>query len=151
MAVEKSRVLFLCAHNAARSQIAEALLRHHAGDRFEARSAGLDPTAVHPLVREVLAERAIDTRGLRAKSVREFLGGPSVRYAIVLCQERSASCPRIYPFATRTLYWPVADPVEGADEQGAVRERFRRVRDAIEARLRAWLAENDAPMAMVGS
>jgi arsenate reductase (thioredoxin) len=145
MATEKPRVLFLCAHNAARSQVAEALLRHHASDRFEACSAGLDPTGVHPLVHDVLAEANVDTHGLRAKSVREFLGNRGVRYAVVLANEPSDSCPRIYPFATQTFHWPIPDPTaaDGAEDQ--TRERFRAVRDEIDARLRAWLSEREAP------
>lgn len=70
----KLRVLFLCTHNAARSQIAEALLRHLAGDRFEVVSAGLEPTEVHPLTREVLKERGIATSALRAKGGAGFSG-----------------------------------------------------------------------------
>jgi arsenate reductase len=143
MATEKPRVLFLCAHNAARSQVAEALLRHLASDRFEASSAGLDPTGVHPLVVDVLKEANVDTRGLRAKSVREFLGNRGVRYAIVLADEPSESCPRIYPFATQTFHWPIPDPA--APDESHARERFRAVRDEIGSRLRAWLDEVEAP------
>ena len=142
MAAEKPRVLFLCAHNAARSQIAEALLRHLAHDRFEACSAGLDPTGVHPLVQTVLEEASVDAGGLRAKSVREFLGSRGVRYAVVLSQEAHDSCPRIFPFATRTFRWPIPDPVAAADEAP---ERFRAVRDDIAARLRNWLDTLETP------
>lgn len=144
MAAEKPRVLFLCAHNAARSQMAEALLRHLADDRFEACSAGLAPAGVHPLALDVLAEAEIDTLGLRAKSVREFLGSRGVRYAIVLSQERSEGCPRIFPFATQTLRWPIPDPIAAGGEDDATRESFRAVRDEIEARLRAWLGMTEA-------
>lgn len=70
----KTRVLFLCTHNAARSQMAEALLRHIAGDSFEVSSAGLEPTEVHPLTLEVLRERGIETAALQAKGVRVFMG-----------------------------------------------------------------------------
>lgn len=71
---EKQRVLFLCTHNAARSQVAEALLRHYAGARFDACSAGLEPTEVHPLTRRVLAEMGIDSSALRAKDIKGLLG-----------------------------------------------------------------------------
>jgi arsenate reductase len=145
MAAEKPRVLFLCAHNAARSQMAEALLRHFASDRFEACSAGLAPNGVHPLALDVLAEAEIDTMGLRAKSVREFLGGRGVRYAIVLSQEQSEGCPRIYPFATKTLRWPIPDPTVVDGGNGDTRERFRAVRDDIAARLREWLGATETP------
>lgn len=75
----KRMVLFLCTHNAARSQMAEVLLRHLAGDRFEVASAGLAPTVVHPLTRQVLTEAGLDAGGLRAKGVGEFLSQASVR------------------------------------------------------------------------
>jgi arsenate reductase len=137
----KQGVLFLCTHNAARSQMAEALLRHLAGDRFEVYSAGLEPTAVHPLTREVLTEAGIDGSGLQAKRVNEFLGKASVQYAIVVCTEAEWKCPRFFPFAARNLRWPFEDPVQvsGADAERLA--TFRRVRDAIEARLRTWLTE----------
>jgi arsenate reductase len=137
MAAEKPRVLFLCAHNAARSQMAEALLRRMAGDRFEVCSAGLDPTEVHPLALAVLDEAGVETGRLHAKGVREFLGGRGVRYAILLCQEETDACPRIFPFAARTLVWPLPDPSMG---DGPALERFRETRDAITRRLEAWLA-----------
>jgi arsenate reductase len=72
--VDTTRVLFLCTHNAARSQMAEALLRHYGGSRFEVSSAGLAPTAVHAFTRTVLEEIGVDTRMLHAKSLSEFLG-----------------------------------------------------------------------------
>ena len=147
MGPEKPRVLFLCAGNAARSQMAEAMLRHLADDRFEACSAGLDPGGVHPLAIDVLAEAEIDTGGLRAKSVREFLGSRGVRYAIVLAETPSASCPRIFPFATQTFHWPVSDPA-ASDDSGEARDRFRAVRDDIAARLREWLRTLEGPAAL---
>lgn len=137
----KPTVLFLCTHNAARSQMAEALLRHLAGDRFVVASAGLDPTAVHPLTRQVLVEAGIDVSGLHAKGVNTFLGKASVQYAIVVCGEEEWRCPRFFPFAVGNLYWPFADPqrVEGPPEERL--QAFRNVRDAINARIRAWLRE----------
>jgi protein-tyrosine-phosphatase len=93
---KKPRVLFLCTHNAARSQIAEALLRKYAGHRFEAISAGLEPTDVHPLTRQVLEEIGVDHGPLRAKGAREFLGRTSVRYAIIVCQRVEPNAPRCF-------------------------------------------------------
>ena len=138
---DKPRVLFVCTHNAARSQMAEALLRQHAGERFEASSAGLDPTEVHPLTRQVLAEVGVEASGLFAKPLRDFLGRASVRYAIIVCQRAEESCPRIFPFATRTLVWSFDDPaaLEGSGERQLA--KFRRVRDEIDGRIRQWLRE----------
>jgi arsenate reductase len=137
----KSTVLFLCTHNAARSQMAEALLRHLAGDRFEAYSAGLEPTAVHPLTRQVLTEAGVDVSGLQAKGVNEFLGKASVRYAIVVCTEAEWQCPRLFPFAVGNMRWPFEDPVQVSGTDAERLAAFRGVRDAIEARLRTWLTE----------
>ena len=143
MTIARARVLFLCTHNAARSQMAEAFLCHYGGDRFEACSAGLEPTEVHPLTREVLQEIGIDVSGLRAKGLNEFLGRARVRYAIIVCERVNRNCPHVYPFATRTFYWPFEDP---ADSEGSVEERlatFRRVRDQIADRVRGFLLQGE--------
>jgi len=136
----KPCVLFLCTHNAARSQIAEALLRYHAGDRYGACSAGVEPTEVHPLTRAVLEEVGIGATALRSKPIAEFLGRTRVRTAIVVCAQAAESCPRLFPFTTELLQWPFDDPsrVEGSPELQLA--AFRRTRDAIDSRLREWLA-----------
>lgn len=138
---EKPRVLFLCTHNAARSQIAEALLRRYAGDRFEAASAGLNPTEVHPLTRQVLKEVGVNPEPLHAKGTRDFLGRVSVRYAIIVCQRAEARCPQVFPFAVQTLRWTFDDPTEPQGSPELQLAKFRRVRDEIDARLKAWLRE----------
>jgi arsenate reductase (thioredoxin) len=134
-------LLFVCTHNAARSQMAEALLRHHAGDRFEATSAGFDPSDVHPLARHVPAEIGVDSTGLRAKPTQEFLGRKAVRYAIIVCKQTEERCPRVFPFTTGTLYWAVDDPAVAAHTPEVQLAAFRHVRDEIDVRLRAWLRE----------
>ncbi len=136
---DKPLVLFVCTHNAARSQIAESLLRKCAGDRFEVASAGFHPTDVHPLTRQVLAEVGIDGSDLRAKGTREFLGKVAVRSAIIVCARAEAECPRIYPFAMETLHWVFDDPArfEGSPELQLA--KFRHVRDEIDSRIQAWL------------
>lgn len=140
-AAAKPYVLFLCTHNAARSQMAEVLLRKHAGARFEAGSAGFQPTEVHPLTQKVLQEIGEDVHALRAKGLNEFLGRTQVRYAIIVCEEDEASCPRVYPFALRSERWPFPDPLrlEGAPEMQL--QAFRDVRDAIDRKVRAWVQE----------
>jgi arsenate reductase len=138
----KQGVLFLCTHNAARSQMAEALLRHLAADRFEVYSAGLEPTAVHPLTRQVLIEAGIDVSGLHAKGVNEFLGKASVQHAIVVCNEEEWQCPRLFPFAVANVRWPFEDPMQATGTEAERLAAFRRVRDVIEARLRSWLQEH---------
>lgn len=144
MSQTKPVVLFLCAANTARSQIAEALLRHLAGDRFEAISAGLKPgTAVHPLALRVLEEKGIDTTGLRPKDVREFLGTVRIHIAITVCTRAAESCPTLWPAPTRHLDWPIDDPaaVEGSEAERLA--AFRQARETIEACISGWLAGLD--------
>jgi arsenate reductase len=137
--IEKPRVLFICVHNAARSQMAEAFLRKYGHDRFEVASAGFEPTEVHPLTRTVLAEVGIDTSGLHAKGVQDFLAKVSVRYAIIVCARAEKHCPKIYPFAGETMQWAFDDPAAYAGSPERQLEKFRQVRDQIEARIREWL------------
>jgi arsenate reductase len=141
----KPAVLFLCTHNAARSQMTEALLRRHADHRFEVFSAGLRPTEVHPLTRQVLTEVGIDPSKLRAKGVQAFMGRVRVRHAIVLCEEAETACPRVFPFAVETLRWPFEDPAQAEGGPDLQLARFRRVLRDIEARICAWVRDSVLP------
>jgi arsenate reductase (thioredoxin) len=141
----KPAVLFLCTHNAAHSQMAEALLRRHADHRFEVFSAGLLPTEVHPLTRQVLTEVGIDPGSLRAKRVHEFMGRVRVRHVIVVCEETEPDCPRVFPFALETLRWPFEDPARAEGGPDLQLARFRRVLRDIEARICAWVRESTPP------
>ena len=120
--------------------MAETLLRKHAGNCFEACSAGLTPTQVNPLTIRVLEEVGIDTSTLYAKGTNEFLGKVAIRYAIVVCDKAQQSCPRLYPFALNNLYWPFEDPAIFQGSQQEKLEKFREVRDQIEEKLFHWLA-----------
>lgn len=136
----KPKVLFLCTANSARSQMAEAFLREYAGDRFEAYSAGTEPTEVHLLARRVMAEVGIDMAGQRAKGVGEFLGKMNPAYVIIVCEKARQQCPTAFPATGATMIaWPIDDPAEavGSDEERL--GRFREARDQIEARIRDWL------------
>lgn len=138
----KLNVLFVCNGNSARSQMAEALLRHQAGDRFNVFSAGLKHVgSVHPLALQALDEIGVSTEGLRSKGTQEYLGRMRIDYAIIVCSATQQDCPRIEPFASHTLHWPFDDPAaaEGSDEEKL--DEFRRVRDEIEQRLAAWVEE----------
>jgi len=139
---KRQRVLFLCTGNSARSQLAEALLRHHADDMFEAHSAGLEPVGVRPETLAVLEEKGVETAGLRSKSVEEFLGSVHFHYLITVCALAEENCPSIWPGVSHKLSWPIDDPavVEGEDRL----EAFRAARDAIDARVREWLDEQEA-------
>lgn len=141
----KPHVLFLCTHNAARSQMAETILRRHAGDRFDASSAGLTPTNVHPHTRIVLAEIGVETASLRAKPIQEFLGKSKIDCAVFVCDRAEAACPRVYPFALHALSWPFDDPVRPEESAEINLARFRRVRDQIDLRVRQWLTQPTLP------
>jgi len=134
----QSHVLFVCTHNSARSQMAEALLRKMAGDQFYVASAGATPTRVHPLAEQVMAERGVSLRGHRAKQISEM--GTRWEYVITLCEAAYEICPD-YPPKTCRLHWSIDDPsrVRGtvADEIAA----FRGVRDELTERIRQWLSE----------
>jgi arsenate reductase len=142
MTTQKPCVLFLCTHNAARSQLGEALLRHLANDRYRACSAGTEPGSVHPMTLRVLEEAGVSTAGLRSKSVDAFRGKETVRTAIMVCAQAAESCPRLYPFAREVLHWHLDDPsrVRGSEELRLA--AFRRTRDEIADRLRDWLRSN---------
>ncbi len=125
----KRRVLFLCTHNSSRSQMAEALLRHDAGDRFESVSAGTEVTRVHPRAIEAMNELGIDMSAHRSKHVEE-LRGARFDIAITVCDAANETCP-VFPETTRRLHWSFPDP----SKSGTI-EEYRAVRDAIRARLR---------------
>jgi arsenate reductase len=132
------RVLFLCTHNSARSQMAEGLLRTMAGDRFEVQSAGTEKTAVHPLAIRVMAEHGIDIRGHSSK-VHDGLIAASWDSVITVCDDANERCP-VFPGAIERLHWSFEDPSRATGDEQARLVVFRRVRDEIEARLVEWLA-----------
>jgi len=135
----KTRVLFLCTRNSARSQMAEALLRRYASDRFEAYSAGLQPGRIHPLARRVMEEIGLDLAGQYAKDVAQFLGRMHFGYLITVCRKAEEGCP-IFPGVGVRLFWDLEDPAafEGPEEDRL--SKFREVRDQIDERIRTWLA-----------
>jgi arsenate reductase len=132
-----TRVLFLCTHNSARSQMAEGFLRAMAGDRFEAGSAGTEKTAVNPLAIRAMAERGIDLSGHTSKLYSDK-ALPSWDYLITVCDDANERCPWV-PGSVRRLHWSFPDPsrATGTEEERLV--VFRRVRDQIHERLTDWL------------
>lgn len=139
---EPIRVLFVCTHNSARSQIAEALLGHAGGDDFQVRSAGTEATRVNPLAIRALADRGIDWSGAESKGLAQFVGQPW-DYVITVCDGAREACP-VFPGAARSLHWSLDDPseVKGADEvrlaafRATVAEVAARLRPFIETALR---------------
>jgi arsenate reductase len=140
----KQRVLFICVHNSARSQMAEEYLRKFAGDRFEAESAGLEPGQINPLVTEVMREEGVELAGKQTHSVFQYYKeGRRYHYVIAVCsKEAEERCP-VFPGIGRIkrLHWPFEDPAafQGTDE--AKLAKFRQVRDQIESKIKEWLQE----------
>jgi arsenate reductase len=141
--MNRSRVLFLCTGNSARSQIAEGLLRDRAGDHFEAFSAGLAPTAVHPMAVAAMAEIGIDISGQRSKSLTEYLGKEHFGYLITVCDHAAANCP-MFPGVANRLHWSLVDPAaaEGSDEERM--DVFRLVRDRLAALIDEFIADQQS-------
>lgn len=129
----RARVLFLCTHNSARSQMAEGLLRDLAGDRFEVMSAGTEATRVRPLAIRAMEETGVDISGQESKTLERYLGEP-FDYVVTVCDAANEACP-FFPGAKRRLHWSFEDPAaaEGSEEQRL--EVFRRVRDEIKGRI----------------
>ncbi len=138
--MRKIKVLFVCIHNSARSQIAEAVLNNLAGDRFEASSAGLSPGVLNPLAIDVMKEWGIDISQNETKSAFQmYKAGSLFDFVITVCDESSAEqCP-IFPGIVKRLHWSFEDPskFEGSHEEQIA--RTRRLRDAIRARLEEWM------------
>lgn len=139
---ERKQVLILCTGNSARSQMAEGLLRHMAGDRFEVASAGVAPTRVRPEAIEAMREIGVDISQQRSKSVDEF-AGREFDYVITVCDNANERCP-VFPGRTERIHWSFDDPaaVEGDDD--ARLSAFRRVRDEIHQRLEQFQDENQS-------
>lgn len=131
------RVLFLCAHNSARSQMAEGLLRAWAGERFEAHSAGTAATEVRPLAVEAMRELGIDISGQHSKAVTDY-AGQSFDYAVTTCADDREACP-YFPDARRQVHWAFDDPSAATGTDAERLAAFRRVRDEIGARIRSEL------------
>lgn len=136
---DKKRVLILCTGNSARSQMAEGLLRHLAGDRFEVESAGVEPSFVRPQAIAAMQEVGIDISGQRSKSVEEF-SHQEFAYVITVCDNARERCP-IFPAKSVRLHWSFDDPAEAVGDAEAQLAVFRRVRDEIESRLREFVEE----------
>jgi len=133
------RVLFLCVHNSARSQLAEGLLRAMASERFAVFSAGSEPSFVHPLAIRVLQERGIDASHHRSENVNEF-ANEKFDYVITLCAEEV--CP-IFLGATHKVHWALPDPaaVAGSDQDRLM--AFRHTADELQKRLQQFLKDKE--------
>ena len=137
----KQRVLFICTHNSARSQMAEALLREIAGDRFDVYSAGTEATSVRPLAITAMNEIGIDISGQQSKTLERYLN-EQWDYVITVCDDANESCP-VFPGTADRSHWSFEDPSKatGTDEQQL--DVYRRVRDQIVEQIRAFAAATE--------
>lgn len=136
----KTRVLFVCVHNSARSQMAEAFLNALAGDRFAATSAGLEPGTLNPLAVEAMREARFDISKNAIKSVFDlFTAGALFAYVIAVCDAEAAQrCP-IFPGITKTLVWSFPDPASFTGTWEERLDKTRSVRDAIKAKVEGFI------------
>jgi arsenate reductase len=141
--MSKPKVLFLCTGNSARSQMAEGYLRHIAGERFEALSAGVEPKGLNPLAVEAMQEIGIDISQQRSKDVKSLLG-QAIPYVVTVCDNAKQRCP-IFPHTFKQLHWSLDDPAEAIGSHEEKLAVFRRVRDEIRQRIEQELLQ---PMAM---
>lgn len=139
----KTKVLFLCTGNSARSQMAEAFLRQAAGDRYDVFSAGLEPKGINPYTRAVMKEVGLDLNGQWSKDVTEYLGRVNFGYLITVCDHAEKNCPTTFLGITHRDHWSFEDPAafQGTEEETLA--KFREVRDQIEQRIRGWLREGN--------
>lgn len=141
----QQKVLFVCIHNSARSQMAEAYLNKFAGDHFIAESAGIEPGTLNPIVVEAMKEDGIDISGNKTKSVFEFLKqGKMYSYVITVCDETAAErCP-VFPGTGKRLHWSFKDPsaIQGTREEKLAGTRI--IRDEIKYRIQEWVKEIDS-------
>ena len=135
----RQRVLFLCTHNSARSQMAEGLLRLLAGDRFEVASAGTEATSVRPEAIEAMAELGVDISGQSSKTLERYLEEP-FDHVVTVCDDANEVCP-VFPGARSRLHWSFRDPSRAEGSQEERLQVFRTVRDEIQGRIREELIE----------
>lgn len=140
--MNKLKVLFICVHNSARSQMAEAFLKKYGGDNFIAESAGLEPGKLNPIVVDVMKEIGIDISTKETNSVFKFFKeGRRYHYVVTVCDESNAErCP-IFPGVKQTIHWSFRDP---SALTGSYEEKLagtRAIRDEIEEQIRKWVAK----------
>ena len=135
---EKTRVLFLCTGNSCRSQIAEGLLRHLAGDRYDVFSAGTHPVGLNHRAVEIMNEMGIDISSHRSKPLTEFAGRP-FDFVITVCDRAKESCP-VFPGGAQTLHWSFDDPAAATGSEADRMAAFRQVREEIASAIRRFLA-----------
>ena len=141
--MDRQRVLFLCTHNSARSQMAEGWLRHLAGDRFEVHSAGTEATRVRPLAIRAMAEVGVDIAGQESKTLERYVP-EAWDEVITVCDDANEACP-LFPGGKRRRHWSFPDPSKATGSEEEQLATYRRVRDAIRARVAEELVAASRP------
>ncbi|MGZ8480883.1 MAG: arsenate reductase ArsC [Candidatus Limnocylindria bacterium] len=141
MNAERARVLFVCTHNSARSQMAEGMLRALGGDRFEALSAGTEATTVRPEAIAVMDEIGIDISRQESKTLEPFLG-QSFTWLITVCDQARESCPTL-PGVAQQSHWSIDDPSAGRGSDDERMNAFRQARDILRARIQMFILAAD--------
>lgn len=132
----KTRVLILCTGNSCRSQMAEGVLRHYGGDKFEVESAGSEPSKVNEIAIKVMKEIGIDISQHRSKHVKELFG-KHFHIVITVCDKANESCP-VFPRTSQRLHWPFPDPPHGRNATEETLNEFRKVRGMIHEKFRVF-------------
>ena len=141
MTIDRQRVIFVCTHNSARSQMAEGMLRAWGGDRFDAFSAGTEATRVRPEAIAVMREIGVDISRQTSKTLEPYLGA-DFSWLITVCDQAREACPTL-PGVRRQAHWSVDDP-SGVDADDATRlAAFRAARDDLAERVRAFISAQD--------
>ncbi len=142
--MEKLKVIFICIHNSARSQMAEAWLKHFGGEEFEVYSAGLEPGKLNPTVVQAMKLESIDISGNSTNSVKEFIDGHiKFDYVVTVCDETAAErCP-YFPGQGKRLHWGFTDPSALAGDSNERLKATIRIRDEIRERIKEFLKELD--------
>lgn len=139
-----TKVLFLCVHNSARSQMAEAFLKKHGGDRFIAESAGLEPGKLNPYVIRAMSEKGVDMSRNETKSVFDLFDAKKIyQIVITVCSKEAAEkCP-VFPGLAEKIHWPFIDPSTFAGTDEEIMEQVRNVRDQIEEAVKDFVATHE--------
>lgn len=141
---DKIRILVICGHNSARSQMTETFIRELGGDRFEVESAGLEPTAINPLVVEVMGEIGYDLSRKGTQSVFDlFKSGRLFDYVVAVCDAATDQrCP-VFPGVTQRLHWPFPDPEDLTGSRDEKLDALRDIRNDIRDKVDAWIRSFD--------
>jgi arsenate reductase len=141
--MDRQRVLFICLHNSARSQMAEGMLRAFAGDRFDVFSAGIEASTIRPEAIAVMEEIGLDIRTQESKTLERYVGEP-FDWLVTVCDTARQRCP-VFPGVEQTAHWGVDDPAEVSGTEEERLHAFRMARDELRNRIRLFVATASRP------